>query len=83
MCIRDRVAADLHAVSLSSLAGLAADLDNVLAQSRGDAGEVEPIPVSYTHLKKFYRFYAGKWLSGSYNRIDRHEKAQILFMAFS
>ena len=30
-------------MSLSSLAGLAADLDNVLAQSRGDAGEVEPI----------------------------------------
>ena len=38
-----QVAADLHAMSLSSLAGLAADLDNVLAQSRGDAGEVEPI----------------------------------------
>ena len=38
-----QVAADLHAVSLSSLAGLAADLDNILAQSRGDAGEVEPI----------------------------------------
>ena len=38
-----QVAADLHAVSLSSLAGLAADLDDILAQSRGDAGEVEPI----------------------------------------
>ena len=30
-------------MSLSSLAGLAADLDDILAQSRGDAGEVEPI----------------------------------------
>ena len=28
---------------LSSLAGFEADLDDVLAQSRGDAGEVEPI----------------------------------------
>ena len=32
-----QVADDLHAVSLSSLAGLAADLDDILAQSRGDA----------------------------------------------
>ena len=38
-----QVAADLHAVSLSSLAGLQADLDDICAQSRGDAGEVEPI----------------------------------------
>ena len=30
-------------MSLSSLASLAADLNNVLAQSRGDAGEVEPV----------------------------------------
>jgi hypothetical protein len=30
-------------MSLSSLAGLAADLNNILAQSRGDAGEVEPV----------------------------------------
>ena len=30
-------------MSLSSLAGLAADLDDILAQSRGDAGEVEPV----------------------------------------
>ena len=38
-----QVAADLHAVSLSSLAGLQADLNNVCTQSRGDAGEVEPV----------------------------------------
>ena len=38
-----QVAADLHAVCLCSLAGLAADLNDVLAQSRGDAGEVEPV----------------------------------------
>ena len=30
-------------MSLSSLAGLAADLDDIFAQSRGDAGEVEPV----------------------------------------
>jgi len=38
-----QVAADFHAVSLCSLAGLQADLNNVCTQSRGDAGEVEPI----------------------------------------
>ena len=38
-----QVAADLHAVSLSSLAGLQADLNNICTQSRGDAGEVEPV----------------------------------------
>jgi len=38
-----QVAADLDAMSLGSLAGLAADLDDVLAQGRGDAGEVEPV----------------------------------------
>ncbi len=30
-------------MGLGSLAGLTADLDNVLAQGRGDAGEVEPV----------------------------------------
>ena len=38
-----QVAADLHAASLSSLAGLQADLNDICAQSRGNAGEVEPI----------------------------------------
>src|SRR5699024_5508430 len=38
-----QVAADLDAVGLSGLAGFAADIDNIGAQRRGVAGEVEPI----------------------------------------